>query len=206
MADNQILAGIIFSAVGLGILFFGYRFFKVALGIMGFSAGFIVCVVLASDLTEFNRTELLVSGVVSGIVGTFLFVMAYYAGVFVMGAFLGYMLGTAVAPYIHLDPLVIVAIAVVLGAMITFAVQKVVIVCLSSFFGAWLFLIGMDQLFSRLSTATLIREPEKALFLYQEMNWMMAAWLVVSLIGIYSQYRGIEKKKGKRNPGSSRYS
>ena len=195
MPDNQLLAGIIFSVTGLAILFFGYRFFKVALGIMGFAAGFILVVTLASDLTEYGRTEVMIGGLIGGIAGVVLFVMAYYAGIFIMGAFMGYMLGTSVSPYIHVDPLVIIAVAVVLGGMITFTVQKVVIVCISSFFGSWIFLLGVGQLFSRVETVSLINEPEQAIMLYQHFTWMMFVWLGISLLGIFFQYRGMDRKK-----------
>jgi len=195
MPDNQYLAGAIFSVIGIAILFAGYRFFRVALGIMGFAAGFTLVVTLGSDLTNLGRTGILVSGVVGGILFTFLFVLAYYAGVFIMGAFLGYVLGTSASPYIHVDPVIIIAVAVVLGGLITFAVQKVVIICISAFFGAWVFLLGIGQLFSRVDTRRLFDEPGKILLLYQHQTWMMLVWLAVAVVGIIGQYKGMQRKK-----------
>jgi len=112
-----------------------------------------------------------------------------------MGALMGYVLGTSVSPYIHVEPVIIIAVAVVLGGMITFAVQKVVIICISAFFGSWIFLMGIGQLLSRVKTESLINEPGNVLLLYQKFTWMMLVWLVISMIGIYSQYRRMEKKK-----------
>ncbi len=195
MPENQYIAGLIFSVIGIAILFFGYRFFKAALGVMGFAAGFVLVVTLGSDLTDLGRTEILIAGLIGGVVCTFLFILAYYAGIFIMGALLGYVLGTSVSPYIHVDPVIIIAVAVVLGGMITFAVQKVVIICISSFFGAWIFLLGIGLLLSQVRTESIISEPGKVLLLYQEFTWMMLVWLIISMIGIYSQYRGMEKKK-----------
>lgn len=195
MPEDQYIAGFIFIAIGLAILFFGYRFFKIALGVMGFASGFILVSTLGTDLTEFGRNEILAAAIIGGIAFTFIFVLAYYAGVFIMGAFLGYILGTTLSPYINLDPLIIIAVAVVLGGMITFAVQKVVIICLSSFFGAWTILLGVGQLLGRVRTDSLVSEPGKVLLLYQEFSWMMLVWLVIALIGIYSQYRKMDSKK-----------
>ena len=195
MPENQYIAGLIFSVIGIAILFFGYRFFKAALGVMGFAAGFALVVTLGSDLTDFGRTEVLIAGLIGGVICTFLFILAYYAGIFIMGALLGYVLGTSVSPYIHVDPVIIIAVAVVLGGMITFAVQRVVIICISSFFGAWIFLLGIGLLLSQIKTGSIISEPGKVLLLYQEFTWMMLVWLVISMAGIYSQYRGMEKKK-----------
>ncbi len=141
MPENQYIAGAIFSVIGMAVLFFGYRFFKVALGLMGFAAGFVLVVTLGSDLTDFGQTEILIAGLIGGVGFTFLFVLAYYAGIFIMGALMGYLMGTSVSPYIHVDPVIIIAVAVVLGGMVTFAVQKVVIVCISAFldhgFSCW---------------------------------------------------------------------
>jgi len=195
MPENQYIAGAIFSVIGMAVLFFGYRFFKVALGLMGFAAGFVLVVTLGSDLTDFGQTEILIAGLIGGVAFTFLFVLAYYAGIFIMGALMGYLMGTSVSPYIHVEPVIIIAVAVVLGGMITFAVQKVVIVCISAFFGAWVFLLGIGQLLSRVKTESLINEPGNVLLLYQKFTWMMLVWLVISMIGIYSQYRRMEKKK-----------
>ena len=130
MPENQYIAGFIFSVIGIAILFFGYRFFQTALGVMGFATGFVLVVTLGSDLTDFGRTEILIAGLIGGVACTCLFIMAYYAGIFIMGALLGYVLGTSVSPYIHVDPVIIIAVAVVLGGMITFVVQKVVIICI----------------------------------------------------------------------------
>ncbi len=195
MPENQYVAGLIFLVIGIAILFFGYRFFKAALGVMGFATGFILVVTLGSDLTDFGRTEVLIAGLIGGAVCTFLFIFAYYAGIFIMGALLGYVLGTSVSPYIHVDPVIIIAVAVVLGGMITFVVQRVVVICISAFFGAWIFLLGIGLLLSQIKTESIISEPGKVLLLYQEFTWMMLVWLVISLTGIYSQYRGMEKKK-----------
>lgn len=195
MPENHYIAGAIFLVIGIAILFFGYRFFKVALGIMGFAAGFILVVTLGTDLTDYGRSELLAAGLLGGVVCTVVFVLAYYAGVFIMGALLGYILGTSVSPYIHVDPVIIVAVAVILGGMITFAVQKVVIICISAFFGSWIFLLGAGQLAGQLETEILVNRPGEFFLLYQEFTWMMIVWLAIALIGIYSQYLGMQKRK-----------
>jgi len=195
MPENQYIAGAIFSVIGLAVLFFGYKFFKVALGLMGFAAGFVLIVTLGSDLTDFGQTEILIAGLIGGVAFTFLFVLAYYAGIFIMGALLGYILGTSISPYIHVDPLIIIAVSVVLGGMITFAVQKVVIICISAFFGAWIFLLGIGQLLGHIKTATLINNPGNVLLFHQEFTWMMLVWLAIAMIGIYSQFRRMGKKK-----------
>jgi len=195
MVENQYIAGLIFLAIGLAILFFGYRFFKVALGVMGFAAGFILVVTLGTDLTDFGRNEVLAAGIIGGIAFTFVFVLAYYAAVFIMGAFLGYILGTSISPYIEVDPIIIIAISIVIGGMITFAVQKVVVICLSSFFGAWIMLLGTGQILGRVRTENLISQPMEALTIYRQFTWMMAVWLAVALMGIYCQYRKMDGKK-----------
>jgi Domain of unknown function (DUF4203) len=195
MPENQYIAGAIFSVIGLAVLFFGYKFFKAALGLMGFAAGFVLVVTLGSDLTDFGQTEILIAGLIGGVAFIFLFVLAYYAGIFIMGALLGYILGTSVSPYIHVDPLIIIAVSVVLGGMITFAVQKVVIICISAFFGAWIFLLGIGQLLGHIKTASLINNPGNVLLFYQEFTWMMLVWLAIAMIGIYSQFRRMGKKK-----------
>ena len=195
MPENQYIAGMIFIAIGLAILFFGYRFFKVALGVMGFAAGFILVVTLGTDLTEFGRNEILAAGLIGGIVFTFVFVLAYYAGVFITGAFLGYILGTSISPYINVDPIIIIAVSIVIGGMITFAVQKVVVICVSAFFGAWIILLGVGQALGRIQTESLVSEPAKVLTLYREFTWMMVVWLAVALVGIYCQYRKMDGKK-----------
>lgn len=197
MPEHQLLAGFVFSLVGLSVLFFGYRFFKLALGIMGFAAGFVLLISLGSAMVELGRTELLVAGVIGGIAGVFLFVMAYYAGIFIMGACLGYIIGSSIAPYLAVDPLIPITVAIVLGGMIIFAVQKVVIVCISSFFGAWMLFLGIAQILGRIDTNRLIIDPSRGLLLFQGINWMMLVWLLISLLGIYSQYRGMEKKGAK---------
>ena len=89
-----VAAGVI---VGLIQCFLGYRIFRIVLGLTGFlmAAGF--AGTMGFSLTG-NEIMALIFGILGGLIGAGLMVAIYFVGLFLIGAFLGGVLGAAVAP------------------------------------------------------------------------------------------------------------
>ena len=72
--------------------FFGYKIFKIVLGVLGFIFGGLAAAAMAMAATKEPGIAVLV-GLVGGVIGATLMVALYFLGVFVLGALVGGLVG-----------------------------------------------------------------------------------------------------------------
>jgi len=174
--------------IGLGIAncFFGYRFFRVLLGLWGFVAGAALAVGLLAR-TGIDPIPQLAIAIVAGVVGAVLVSVLYLVGVFVFGAGFGALVASAILqswPALPAWPLVIVF--VLLGGFAALGLQRPLIMVFTAFGGAWGLVSAVAALSSGCSLETL---PSRCPISAFGAPVALGAWLLVSLLGLATQAR-----------------
>jgi hypothetical protein len=205
-ATYQVPAAIILVVGGLLACFAGYRLFRVVLGIYGFILGALLA---SSIMSPGDPWPLLVAAVVGGLIGAVLLNLAYFVGVALLGAGAGALLVHLVSAQLGRgDPHVaVVVIFAVVGAIAATQLQRYVIVFATAFGGAWTMLVGTLALLGD-KTARVAAAANNVWVVYPlspgpGRAWIVAAWIGLSLAGLFFQLRSgparpVRTKKIKR--------
>ncbi len=206
VSGAAILAAVLSIAFGLLNCFFGYRIFKVLLGIYGFGLGAIIGLAVAGSVAKGQALWLIVGGVVGGVVGAALMVLLYFVGVFVVGAVAGALLVNLIgaALGIRLPDLVSLIAAVVVG-VIALILQRSVIILATAFSGAWGVAGGAMSLLT--GRAAFLVSPLERPQVWQRpglagsrlvLLLALLVWLVLGIAGAVVQFRTtVEKPPAK---------
>ncbi len=100
-AAYQAPAAAVLIAGGFLSCFFGYRLFKVVLGMFGFIVGVLAA---SSFFGPAETTPMLIGAIVGGIVGAGVLLAAYFVGVALVGAGIGALLVNVIWTQIEGDP------------------------------------------------------------------------------------------------------
>ena len=143
--SSEVLSVVIGLSIVVGAVecFFGYRIFKVILGLIGFLIGGGVAGAIGYAVSEQEIVALL-AGLVGGAIGAALMVALFFIGVFLVGAFFGGVLGGvlyAVAGNSP-EPAVLLILAIIAGVMAVIF-QKFMIILSTGFGGAWNVVTGI---------------------------------------------------------------
>jgi uncharacterized protein DUF4203 len=178
----------------------GYRLFRIVLTLYGFIIGALV----GTSILGASETTLLVFGALGGgAVGALIMFFGYFVGVALVGAGIGalgvHMLWSRIGTDPH--PFVVI-LAAVAGAATAMALQRYVITIATAFGGAWTMLLAGLSLTDY--GKRLAGRPEVWIIYPLDpspnRNLVMAAWLVLGLIGLFIQLRftgklGVGSKK-----------
>ena len=139
-AAYQLPAAAVLMAGGLLACFFGYRLFKVVLGIFGFIIGALAA---SSVFGATDTTPMVIAALVGGIAGATVLLAAYFVGVALVGAGIGALVVNLVWTQIEGDPHpAVVILFSVAGAVVATWLQRYVIILGTAFGGAWTLLVG----------------------------------------------------------------
>ena len=200
MVYSQVMLNVI---IGLGILlgsvqcFFGYRIFKIIIGLTGFMLGGVLGGAIGFAASQEEWVALL-SGIVGGFIGAALLMMLYFIGVFAIGAFLGVVLGTALfaAAKSNPEPAVLLILAVI-GGVITIIIQKFMIILSTSFGGSWIVVTGIAYF------TTDAIDPTNIERLFQtggtHLYVILIFWIALGILGMIIQNKTLPSTaRGKR--------
>jgi hypothetical protein len=184
-ASYQLPAAAILLCGGIISCFFGYRLFRTVLAIFGFILGALA----ASSLFGISDTGLmLIAAVVGGLVGAFILIAAYFVGVALVGAGLGAVIASLVFSAGDRDPSVFIVILFsVAGAVGATYLQRYFIIVGTAFGGAWTMIVGAMALVG--DRAALRAATSGDVWVAYPLNpapgqqWVVAVWIVLSLIG-----------------------
>lgn len=177
----------------------GYRLFRLVLGVYGFIFG----AMMASSVMGISNTAGMIgAGIVGGLVGALVMVMAWFVGVALVGAALGALLAHLVWGQFGSGdpPAVAIVVVSVAGAIASMVLQRYVVVVGTAFGGAWTIVVGAVNLMTARGT---VRTPADdvwilyPLTLAPDQRWLVIGWLVLGLIGTGIQLRGGRKKKSR---------
>ncbi len=143
-ATFQTPAAIILLLGGLLACFAGYRLFRVVLAIYGFILGALLA---SSFMGSDQTTTMVLAWIGGGIVGALILLVAYFAGVALLGAGIGAAAAHLVFAAFKTEPGVVVLILFsVVGALAALALQRYVIIIATGFGGAQTALVGAAAL------------------------------------------------------------
>jgi hypothetical protein len=176
--------GMVFGAIEC---FFGYRIFKVILGIIGFLGGFAMTGMIGYTMAV-NELFLYLMGIISGIIGAVMMIWLYFFGVFFIGAMLGGVIGATLFGAINLSPngLLLFIISIIFGS-IALIFQKYMIIIATAFIGSWHMVVGIACLFDGKSCLT---DPAWLLKIGSNHNYLVTlVWLILGFLGCFVQFR-----------------
>jgi hypothetical protein len=184
-ASYQLPAAAILLCGGIISCFFGYRLFRTVLAIFGFIFGGL----MASSVFGISNTSMmLIAWVVGGLAGAFVLIAAYFVGVALVGAGLGAVIANLVFSAGDRDPSVFVVILFsVAGAIGATYLQRYFIIVGTAFGGAWTMIVGAMALVG--DRTALKAATSGDVWVAYPLNpapgqqWVVAVWIVLSLIG-----------------------
>lgn len=129
--------------LGAAQCFFGYRLFKIIIGIIGFLGGG----ALAGSLSFFLSIEgtiAIIVGLVGGIIGAVTMLTFFYAGIFLIGTILGAIVGSLLCSIAGVDPIPIVIVAAsIISGIVALLIQKYMIIASTAFGGSWIIMTAV---------------------------------------------------------------
>jgi hypothetical protein len=192
--------------LGLGIIigtiqcFFGYRLFKIVLGLTGFLFGAVLAANIGYAMSQ-KEVVALLSGLVGGFIGAALLVGLYFVGVFLIGALLGAVVGAALFATAGSNPEpVVLLILGVIGGVVACIFQKFMIIVSTAFVGAWSVVLGI----AHFVTGTI--DPTNAEGLFRaggtQLWIMLLCWMALGIVGVLVQYKSAPAKKTQSLPSA----
>jgi hypothetical protein len=179
----ELPAAIMFVLAGALACFAGYRLFKLVLGIYGFIIG---AAFASSMVAPSNTAGMLLAAIVGGLAGSVILVLAYFVGVALVGAALGWLVLHIVWTQVSVGdpPWIAVVVLAALGAVGAIFLQRYVIIVSTAFGGAWTLLVGglalaADRGAARANDVWILYPFAPA----PGARWVPVAWIVLGLIG-----------------------
>lgn len=186
--------------IGAFWCFFGYRIFKIVLALWGLILGGIAGGAIGG--AGHGQAGMVIGAIIGGLVGAAMMVGLYFLGVFLLGAGFGALLAVAATAAAGAEPNAApIIIAAVLAGVLALVIQKLIIILITSFMGAW----GIVGGIACITTQRLLTPAN--LQTMTDRNVITAVgigWLVVGLTGVFVQYGLTGKKQygawGKKPP------
>jgi len=196
-ATFQTPAAIVLLLGGLLACFAGYRVFRVVLATYGFILGALV----ASSFMGTEQTLwMILTWIAGGVAGALILLVAYFAGVALLGAGIGALTASLIWASLGREPgAIVVIIFAIIGALGALALQRYVIIGATSFGGAWTIVVGALALTG--SRAGVEAAARDNVWLAYPMNpapgnyWVLLVWLALGIIGVIVQLSVTAKGK-----------
>jgi hypothetical protein len=187
-ATFQTPAAIILLLGGLLACFAGYRVFRVVLAIYGFILGALV----ASSFMGTEQTFwMIMTWIGGGIAGALILIVAYFAGVALLGAGIGAGAAHMIWAAFKTEPGVLVLILFsIAGALAALALQRYVIIVATAFGGAQTALVGAAALMGDSAAAQAASRAVYRVYPLDPMPntyWDATAALVLGAVGVLVQ-------------------
>jgi hypothetical protein len=187
-ATLQTPAALILLCGGLLACFAGYRVFRIVLAIYGFILG----ALLASSFMGTEQTPwMILIWIGAGLAGALILMLAYFAGVALLGALLGALASDAIWASFRAEPgILIVVLFSIGGALAALALQRYVVIVSTSFGGAQTALVGAAAL---LGDARAAQAARRAVFNVYPLNplpntnWDVAIAIALGVAGLIVQ-------------------
>ena len=184
----QTPAAIVLLLGGLLACFAGYRVFRIVLAIYGFILG----ALLASSFMGTEQTlSMVLTWMAGGVAGAVILLVAYFAGVALLGAGIGAAAAHMIFAAFKSEPGVLVLILFsVAGALAALALQRYVIIVATAFGGAQTALVGAAALMGDSGAAQAAARAVYRVYPLDPMpstHWDATAAIVLGAIGVLVQ-------------------
>jgi len=184
-------------SIGLGVVycFFGYRFFKVILAILGFISGAYMAAAIGFNLLGREQAVLVIlAGLAGGVIGAVLVVVFYFIGIFLLGAWLGSLLGILLTGGGESTlEIAIILVLPLIGGVVALMLQKLMIVISTALSGAWAIVSGVIHFLGGARGPIRPFQYHPNLRALRSMGvWgyaMLLCWVLLGIAGMVVQYR-----------------
>jgi hypothetical protein len=182
------------AAVLFGLLccFWGFRMFRIILGILGFVIGAMLVGQFVYSLTDGGMVLTVIAAIFGGIIGSALVVFVYFIGIFLAGAAAAYLLVNMLAsPIGFMQNTAVVVIVAIIGGIIALIFQKIIIIVSTAFIGAWCFVSGLFFFFGSGIHPLEVTELSWILnnYYYPQFLVMLIFFLLLGTAGCIFQFR-----------------
>ena len=190
----------IFVQIILGLLtcFFGYRMFKIILGILGFFLGAALAGSFAVSAISDSQFALIFITIIGGIAGAVVLVAFYFLGVFLFGAGLGYLAGVTLCLRMGWSHEIIISfiLAAVVGVL-ALLIQRFMIIVSTAFVGSWAVISGFYYLLNEEFHLIINSRIRESFSLVEEPSGLilLLLWILLAIVGIIIQYSVTAKKR-----------
>ena len=195
----QMPAAALLLAGGFLSCFFGYRLFKIVLGMFGFLIGALAA---SSIFGASDTTPMVLAAILGGVVGAGLLLAAYFVGVALVGAGIGALAVNLIWTQIEGDPHpAVVILFSVAGAVLATWLQRYVIILGTAFAGAWTMLVGGLALFG--DSGPLKAAAQGDIWVAYPLNpapglwWLPWGWVALGALGTLVQMRWTGGERGR---------
>ena len=197
----QLPTAVALIAGGVVTCFAGYRLFRFVLGVYGFILGAMVASSMVGAAAD--TWAIVVSALAGGAAGALILVVGYFVGVALVGAGTAAILLNVIWTPLRGEPhWVLVGVTAAIGAFLAIRFQRYVIVAATAFGGTWTMLVGVWALMAgkgaKAASASTDIWVVYSSAAASSAPWVYAAWIVISLIGMYVQFHFRGRKKQKR--------
>jgi len=191
-SDTALISTCVFLIIfGLINCFYGYRIFKVLLGIWGFVGGFGIGVHVGQLFLDAFIWQVII-GLLSAVIGVFLVRALFYLGVFLFGIGFGYILALAVMyEWPELPRIPSIILFCLLGGISAILVTKSLLIIGTGSSGAWLTISAVASL---ILGEPFGRSPIDPEHLPSGTFYILIAWALLSVTGIVVQWRYTSQK------------
>ena len=184
MYNTIMLFGILLGALQC---FFGYRLFKIIVGIIGFLIGS----ALAGSLSFFlspETTIAIIVGLVGGIIGAATMLTFFYVGIFLIGTILGAIVGSVLFSIAGVNPMpIVIVVAAIISGIVALLIQKYMIIASTAFGGSWLIMAAVAYFFTR------AKSPAEIEYILQSRGTLyfiiLLFWIALGICGLLTQLK-----------------
>lgn len=200
-ASYTTLAAVVFVVGGLLTCFAGFRLFRIVLALYGFFAGAMIGSHLGAD--PGNAWTVAMYGLVGGVVGAALMVVAYFVGVGLIGAGLAALaLNLGWKAIGGEPPTILLVIVCVVGAVLALNVVRYVVIFGSAIAGSWTALVGGLAIMGNPTALKAASAPGiwvvYPIDMVPHQWWVMGLWFLLTVAGVTVQLATTTKTGSKK--------
>lgn len=196
---QPIILGIVAILTGIYFCFFGYRYFRFTMFVVGFWFFANIAFIILNQAGVTDLTILLIVSIIIGIVLGALLALCYQIGIYLLGALAGYTLALWILSFKagglipgHTGQIIFIVVLVILGVALSIFFERFLLIIATSFIGAFLIIFGID-VFIRTGYVYIVSGILSGnVSLLQDEPWqvyaMLIATFVLFLVGVSFQY------------------
>jgi len=186
---------------GMTACFWGYRIFRVVIGIIGFILGAWLAAGVAAQYMGGMGLVPVIAAIAGGLIGMSLFVTLYYFGIFVLGACAGWLFGVVITGIAGTGlNIVLFAILAAVGGILALVFQRLIITISSAAVGAWYMTAGAFFLLGNgYDPSDMFRVRGNVIIPGDEPGMVIViTWFALAIAGVFFQFRSNRPGHGEK--------